>query len=702
MKPLLYIPLSLNRERRANPPAFAAIMSPAIGIDLGTANTCTAVYRNGDTEIVLHDGYRSMPSFVAFTDLERLIGAAARNQANVNPRNTVFGMMRLVGRKFSDGEVQAEIKRFPFNVIDKGGKPVISVEYRGETRVHSPEEILSMILGRAKDDAEAHLGSNVQNAVIIVPAYFNTIQRGCIMEAAQICGLNTLRLINGPTAAAIDHTLTSWPQGERKILVVDVGAGTLDVVLVTAEVGILEVRSTASDLWLGGGDFDNRILNHFVQEFKRKHKQDVTANLRALHRLRTACETAKQELSTRTETAIEVDSLYEGIDFQSTLTRVRFEELCQDLFRSIIIPIERVLRDDETNKIFVSDIVAIGGSARIPKIQYLLSQFFNGKPVLKSLNFDEAPARGAAMQAAILSGDPGAGVGKISEFMLMDVAPLSIGIQTPGGKMDILVRRNTLIPTKYSRVFSTFSDNQEHFDVSVFEGERARTMDNVFLGRFTLGPIPPAPRGVPQIEVTIEMDANSILSATAVEKATRIKRGTYIWPKERLSKEELAHMMTEAAKYKADEKAEAERVATKNALEAYIYSCKEKIYDSESRKELDNMIDWLENSPQSAEEEYLEQKVKLQMALAAIATRHTQQTRNESESQSTVRSDPAQVKVESAQQWRKTMQRDINLDSGYPPHPRVEDTPEATPGPRESEGQAFTRGKDPPRQSDPP
>jgi heat shock 70kDa protein 1/2/6/8 len=707
-----------SRERRAIPLlSRPSEMGLAIGLDLGTANTCTAVYRNGDVEVVLHDGHRSMPSFVAFTDTGRLIGAAARNQASVNPRNTVFGIMRLIGRKFSDPDVQAEINGLPFNIIDKGGKPVISVEYMGETRVLSPEEILSMILGRAKDDAEAHLGGSVQNALILVPAYFNTIQRESIKQAAQICGLNTLRLINAPTAAAIDHTLTNWSQDGRKILVVDLGAGTLDVVLVSAGGGVLEVHSTASDLRLGGVDFDNRILNHFVQEFKRKHKLDITANLRALRRLRTACEAAKHELSTRTETEIEVDTLYKGIDFKSTLTRTRFEELCQDLFHSIISLIERVLMGGRADKTLVSDIVAIGGSSRIPRIQHLLSHFLGGKPVLKSLNFDEAQARGAAMQAAILSGYPGARVGKLSEFLLSDVAPLSIGIETPGGLMATLIQRNTSIPTKSSKVFSTFSDNQEYFDVLVFEGERARTKENIFLGRFSLGPIPPAPRGVPQIQVTVDIDANSILNATAIDTGTRIKKALYIHPKECLSREELEHMMTETAKYKADEKVEAERVAAKNALEAYTYSCKEKIYDDESRKELDNMIEWLDTNECASAPEYLEQEVKLQVALAAIAKRHSQQTRNKSESQSIAGSGSDQIKAESAHQWRETMQRDderrqreafqqsqrdINSYSGHPPHPRVESTPESAPGSRDTEGPAFARSKDPPRQSDPP
>ena len=530
-------------------------MDLAIGLDLGTAKTCTAVYRNDDVEIVLHDGHRSMPSFVALTGTGRLIGAAARNQASVNPRNTVFGIMRLVGRRFSDVFVQAEIKRVPFIIIDKGGKPVISVEYMGETTVLSPEEILSMILSRAKNDAEAHLGTTVQKALIVVPAYFNTIQRESIKDAAQICGLKTLRLINAPTAAAIDNTITDWHQGERKTLIVDFGAGTLDVVLVTAEEGIIEVHSTASELQLGGADFDSRVLDYFVRQFKRTYKLDIKTNYRALCRLRTACEAAKHELSTMTETEIEVDALHNGIDFKSTLTRDRFEELCQDFFRSFTVPIERVLADGKIEKNRLSDIIAIGGSSRIPRIQDLLSQLFGGKPVSKPPNFDETQARGAAIQAAILSGYVGPGVKKLSEFMLMDVAPLSIGIQTPGpgGLMTSLIRRNTSIPTIRSQVFSTLLDRQEYFDVVVFEGERARTKDNVLLGSFSLGPIAPAPRGVPQIEVTIDMDANSVLNAIAMEKGTGVTNSLYIRPKECLSREELERMMTDAAKYSASQ-----------------------------------------------------------------------------------------------------------------------------------------------------
>jgi heat shock protein 1/8 len=639
-------------------------MGFAIGIDLGTANTCTAVYRNGNVEVVLHDGHRTMPSVVAFTNIGRLIGAAARNQASVNPRNTIFGIMRLVGRKWADPEVQEEIKRAPFNIIYESSKLMISVEYRGETRVLSPEQILSMILGRAKDDAEAHLGSSVQNAVIIIPPYFDIARRERIKEAAQFCGLKILRLIHAPTAAAIDHTLTNWSERERKTLIVDLGAGTLDVVLLMAEESIIEVHSTASDLWLGGMDFDNRILNHFVAEFKRKYRLDLTDNVRALRRLRTACEAAKHELSTRTETEIEIDTLYEGIDFKSTLTRARFEELCEDLFRGIFTPIKRVLSDAPTGKAYfsarLSEIIVIGGSSRIPRIQRMLSQFFDGKPVLKSLNFDEAQARGAAMQAAVLSG-----YSKI-EMLLMDVVPLSIGIETPGGIMTPLIRRSTTWPTKKSEVFSTFSDNQEYFELSLFEGENARTRDNNFLGRCSLGPLSPAPRGVPQIEVTIEIYPDYHPTVTATEKGTWKSTALHIWPKDRLFGEELEHMITEVAKYKADEKAEAERVAAKNALEAYIYSCKEKIYDDESRKELDNMVEWLDCNEWASAPEYLDEEVKLQMALAAIAKRHTQQTRIESENQSIAGSDPDQIKVESAQQPKGMMQRDDHRPSDSP------------------------------------
>lgn len=469
-------------------------MAPAIGIDLGTTYSCVGIFRDDRIEIIANDqGNRTTPSFVAFTDTERLIGDAAKNQVAMNPANTVFDAKRLIGRKFNDAEVQADMKHFPFKVIEKAGKPSVQVEFKGETKDFTPEEISSMILTKMRETAESYLGGTVNNAVVTVPAYFNDSQRQATKDAGLIAGLNVLRIINEPTAAAIAYGLDKKTEGERNVLIFDLGGGTFDVSLLTIEEGIFEVKSTAGDTHLGGEDFDNRLVNHFVNEFKRKHKspsarfpsgdetsannftEDLTSNARALRRLRTACERAKRTLSSSAQTSIEIDSLFEGIDFYTSITRARFEELCQDLFRSTMEPVERTLRDAKIDKSSVHEIVLVGGSTRIPKIQKMVSDFFNGKEPNKSINPDEAVAYGAAVQAAILSGDTTSK--STNEILLLDVAPLSIGIETAGGVMTPLIKRNTTIPTKKSEVFSTFSDNQPGVLIQVFEGERARTKD---------------------------------------------------------------------------------------------------------------------------------------------------------------------------------------------------------------------------------
>ncbi|KAI7195754.1 Heat shock 70 kDa protein [Hortaea werneckii] len=452
-------------------------MAPAVGIDLGTTYSCVGIFRDDRIEIIANDqGNRTTPSFVAFTDTERLIGDAAKNQVAMNPHNTVFDAKRLIGRKFQDAEVQADMKHFPFKIIEKAGKPVIQVDFKGETKDFTPEEISSMVLTKMRETSEAYLGGTVNNAVVTVPAYFNDSQRQATKDAGLIAGLNVLRIINEPTAAAIAYGLDKKHEGERNVLIFDLGGGTFDVSLLTIEEGIFEVKSTAGDTHLGGEDFDNRLVNHFVNEFKRKNKKDLTSNTRALRRLRTACERAKRTLSSSAQTSIEIDSLFEGIDFYTSITRARFEELCQDLFRSTMEPVERVLRDSKIDKSSVHEIVLVGGSTRIPKVQKLVSDFFNGKEPCKSINPDEAVAYGAAVQAAILSGDTSSK--STNEILLLDVAPLSLGIETAGGVMTPLIKRNTTIPTKKSEVFSTFSDNQPGVLIQVFEGERARTKDN--------------------------------------------------------------------------------------------------------------------------------------------------------------------------------------------------------------------------------
>lgn len=613
----------------------------AVGIDLGTTYSCVGVYKDGEVQIIANDqGNRTTPSYVAWTEQERLLGDAAKNQVASNPTNTVFDAKRLIGRRFDDPIVQADLKLWPFRVVSDGtkdDKPLIEVLYQNVVKKFHPEEISSMILTKMKTTAEAYLGHRVKDAVITVPAYFNDAQRQATKDAGEIAGMRVLRIVNEPTAAAIAYGLDKdsaegkKPDKETNILVFDMGGGTFDVSVLAIQDSVFEVKATAGDPHLGGEDFDNRILSHCIADFRRKFGADPTRNQRALRRLRTQCERAKRQLSTQTSVTIEVDSLHDGNDFSLRLSRAKFEELCLDYFKKAMEPVEQCLKDSNLPQKAISDIVMVGGSTRIPKVQELIKGHFGGKELCKSINPDEAVAYGAAVQAAIVSGQ---GHEDVQNMLLLDVAPLSLGIETAGGMMQVLIERNSTVPTSKSQDFTTFEDYQDHVDISVYEGERAMVKDNNFLGKFTLKDIPKSLRGVPKIQVTFTIDTNGILQVSAEDAKSQKKSEIQIAnEKGRLTQNDIQRMLVEAEQHKGEDEISRSDLLAKEELKVYMQRFEKGFQDLDESKllpkdrerlegKLTDAQKWLETEGLKAGKPEFEAKQKeLQAAINTVMLR---------------------------------------------------------------------------------